>query len=90
MFSFWGRQYDSSGYIEGVRKNRVSGLTGTGLYEMMRNLLDKDGCLQGKKDCHKKPEFCKELGKKSSEHRMNTGVQSFFEMHRSVVFFTHF
>ena len=36
------------------------------------------------------PEFCKELGKKSSEHRMNTGVQSFFEMHRSVVFFTHF
>ena len=54
MFSFWGRQYDSSGYIEGVRKNRVSGLTGTGLYEMMRNLLDKDGCLQGKKDCHKK------------------------------------
>ena len=47
MFSFWGRQYDSSGYIEGVRKNRVSGLTGTGLYEMMRNLLDKDGkCLK--------------------------------------------
>ncbi len=36
------------------------------------------------------PEFCKELGKKSSEHRMNTGVQSVFEMHRSVVFFTHF
>ena len=36
------------------------------------------------------PEFCKELGKKSSEHRMDTGVQSFFKMHRSVVFFRSF
>ena len=36
------------------------------------------------------PEFCKRLSKKCSEHRINKGVQSIFEMHRSVVFFSIF
>lgn len=36
------------------------------------------------------PEFCKELSKKCSGHRVNRGVQGIFEMHKSVVFFLLF